>query len=234
MEKDLQNNTDEKENNLNIDVSSSEEENEDFFIDALEQEPLRIKVIGPRHPTLISSEMNSENILLFPQRQQRANITNQGCSTPKSFNEAMTSPNKENWNTAIKKELENMEKLNVWTLRKKTTKDHPITSTWVLKEKQNNTGNTAEYKACLCAHGFQQISGLDYHRTFAPTGRLSSLCPLISFAKIHKYEFHQMDVQSTFLNSPLQEEICLEIPQGVSEEKETHILQLNKALYGLK
>ncbi|MBW0515562.1 hypothetical protein O181_055277 [Austropuccinia psidii MF-1] len=43
-----------------------------------------------------------------------------------------------------------------------------------------------------------------------------------------------MDVQSAFLNAPLQEEICLEIPQGVPANKETQVLQLNKALYGLK
>ncbi|MBW0551688.1 hypothetical protein O181_091403 [Austropuccinia psidii MF-1] len=43
-----------------------------------------------------------------------------------------------------------------------------------------------------------------------------------------------MDVRSAFLNAPLREEICLEIPQGVEGNKETHVLYLNKALYGLK
>ncbi|MBW0561163.1 hypothetical protein O181_100878 [Austropuccinia psidii MF-1] len=43
-----------------------------------------------------------------------------------------------------------------------------------------------------------------------------------------------MDVRRAFLNAPLQQEICLEIPQGVSEDKEAHIIQLNKAIYGLK
>ncbi|MBW0560830.1 hypothetical protein O181_100545 [Austropuccinia psidii MF-1] len=43
-----------------------------------------------------------------------------------------------------------------------------------------------------------------------------------------------MDVQSAFLNAPLQDEILLEISQGVSANKETQVLQLNKSLYGLK
>ncbi|MBW0487575.1 hypothetical protein O181_027290 [Austropuccinia psidii MF-1] len=43
-----------------------------------------------------------------------------------------------------------------------------------------------------------------------------------------------MDVQSAFLNEPLKEGICLEIPQGVLEDKETQVLQLNRSLYGLK
>ncbi|MBW0515833.1 hypothetical protein O181_055548 [Austropuccinia psidii MF-1] len=95
----------------------------------------------------------------------------------------------------------------------------------------DDSGKTIEYKACLCAHGFHQIARLDYQSTFAPTGRLSSLCALISFSAIHRHNFHQMDIQSAFLNALLQEEICLEIPQGVPENKETQVLQLNKALH---
>ncbi|MBW0531556.1 hypothetical protein O181_071271 [Austropuccinia psidii MF-1] len=145
----------------------------------------------------------------------------------------MASPKKEQWNLAIKKELQNMENLNVWTLRNRKNNDHPITSTWVFKVKEDDSGRIIEHKARLCAHGFHQIAGLDYQSTFVPTGRLSSLCALVSFAAIYKFNFHQMDVQSAFLNAPLQE-ICLEIPQGVSANKETQFLQLNKALYGLK
>ncbi|MBW0484241.1 hypothetical protein O181_023956 [Austropuccinia psidii MF-1] len=65
MEKNLPDNTDINENSPSIKTSSSEDENEDIFIDELKQQPQRIRVIGPRHSTLISSEINSENILLF-------------------------------------------------------------------------------------------------------------------------------------------------------------------------
>ncbi|MBW0525434.1 hypothetical protein O181_065149 [Austropuccinia psidii MF-1] len=158
---------------------------------------------------------------------------NQTYSTPRSFNEAMSSLNKEKWNNEIKRELLNMEKLNVWTLRKKIINDHSITSTWVFKEKQDSTGETIEYKAFLCAHGFHQILGLDCQNTFSPTGILSTLQTLISFPAIQKDQFHQTDVQSAFLNAPLQE-ICLGIPQGVMANKDTQVLQLNKEFYGLK
>ncbi|MBW0539982.1 hypothetical protein O181_079697 [Austropuccinia psidii MF-1] len=146
----------------------------------------------------------------------------------------MKSSNKEEWRLEIQKEIHNINKLNVWTLREKTDNDHPITSTWIFKEKRDDSGKITEYKARLCAHGFHQIAGIDYKNTFAPTGRLSSLHTLISFASINKYKFHQMDVQSSFLNAPLQEEICLEIPQGVEGNPKTQVLHLNKALYGLK
>ncbi|MBW0487332.1 hypothetical protein O181_027047 [Austropuccinia psidii MF-1] len=205
--------------NTEEDSSSSESnsvdnEEEDTYVDGLEHQPKRICVIGPRNPTLISSKIDSNNILPFPQRQARANITSVNPN-PKTSSEAMISPNREDWDLAIKRELQNMKKLDVWTLRNKKDVDHPIARTCVFKRKIDNTGKTIEYKACLCAHGFHQIAGLDYQSTFAPTGRLSSLRALISFTTINRYNFHQMDVRSAFLYAQLQEEICLEIAQGV-------------------
>ncbi|MBW0510313.1 hypothetical protein O181_050028 [Austropuccinia psidii MF-1] len=232
-EEEIQINSNTDENSSSIDENSIDNESDEIYVDALEQQPKRIRVIGPRHPTLISSEIDSNNILPFSRRHTRANLTKIN-QTPKTFDEAMTSPNKEKWDLAIKKELQNMENLNIWTLRNKKDSDHPITSTWVFKEKEDDSGKIIEHKARLCAHGFHQIAGLDYQSTFAPTGRLSSLRALISFAAIYKFNFHQMDVRSAFLNAPLQEEISLEIPQGISANKETQVLQLNKALYGLK
>ncbi|MBW0577790.1 hypothetical protein O181_117505 [Austropuccinia psidii MF-1] len=43
-----------------------------------------------------------------------------------------------------------------------------------------------------------------------------------------------MDVKSAFLNSPIKDNITLEIPQGLTLNKNSQVLQLNKALYGIK
>ncbi|MBW0592117.1 hypothetical protein O181_131832 [Austropuccinia psidii MF-1] len=109
------NNSGHQENHSNIE-SISNYEDEDVFVDALEQQPQRIRVIGPRHPTLISSEINSDNILPFTQRQPRVNLTNLTNHTPKNYSKAMSSSNKESWKLAIHKELVNIDNLNVWTL----------------------------------------------------------------------------------------------------------------------
>ncbi|MBW0537363.1 hypothetical protein O181_077078, partial [Austropuccinia psidii MF-1] len=73
-----------------------------------------------------------------------------------------------------------------------------------------------------------------YGKTYAPTGRLNSLRALIAFAAVHSLQFHQIDVKSAFLNSPLTEEVFLNIPQGLDANKQTHCLKLNKAIYSLK
>ncbi|MBW0507495.1 hypothetical protein O181_047210 [Austropuccinia psidii MF-1] len=163
-----------EEGSLSTDSTSINNEEEDTHVDVLEHQPKRIWVIGPQHPTLISSEIDSKNILPFPRRQARENLANLN-QIPKTFSEAMASPNKKEWNLAIKKELQNIENSKVWTLRETKDNDHPITSTWNFKEKTDDSGKVTEHKARLCAHGFHQIAGLDYQSTFAPTGRLSSL-----------------------------------------------------------
>jgi hypothetical protein len=44
-----------------------------------------------------------------------------------------------------------------------------------------------------------------------------------------------MDVNTTFLNGEMEEEVYIEQPQGFEVlSKDTHICRLNKALYGLK
>jgi hypothetical protein len=44
-----------------------------------------------------------------------------------------------------------------------------------------------------------------------------------------------MDVNTTFLNGEIEEEVYIEKPNGfVIHEKESHVCRLKKALYGLK
>ncbi|MBW0558501.1 hypothetical protein O181_098216 [Austropuccinia psidii MF-1] len=223
-----------EDNSHKIKLIPSDDEDKGPFVDALEQQLQQIRVIGPRHPKLISSNINSKNILQFCRRQPRTNLIKQECSIPNSFEEERKSSNKDKWCLAIQKEILNINRLNVWTLRNETIKNNQISSMWIFKIKQDDSGKVTEYKARLCSHGFHQIEGLDYQKTFAPIGRLLSLQTLISFATINNYKFHKMDVRSTFLNAPLQQEICLEKPQGIEEDKKNQDLLLNKELYGLK
>ncbi|MBW0585055.1 hypothetical protein O181_124770, partial [Austropuccinia psidii MF-1] len=127
-----------------------------------------------------------------------------------------------------------MKRLNVWEVVDRKPSDHPITTTWVFKIKCDHNNNITEHKARLCAQGFHQIEGLDYLKTFSPTGKISSLRLLISHAARNNYSFHQMDMKSAFLNAPLEEDLTLAIPDGIDEDRGRMVLQLHKAIYGLK
>jgi hypothetical protein len=56
------------------------------------------------------------------------------------------------------------------------------------------------------------------------------MCALAVCLKLH---FHHLDVDTAFLNSPLQEEIYMCMPEG-SGEHEGKIVRLHRLLYGLK
>ena len=50
-----------------------------------------------------------------------------------------------------------------------------------------------------------------------------------------KWKLHQMDVNTTFLNGLIEEEVYIEQPQGFeTDDQGTHVCKLKKALYGLK
>jgi hypothetical protein len=78
------------------------------------------------------------------------------------------------WLAAIKVELDAMERLNFWDMVDRTPGMKTVGTMWVFKKKDNSNSNIV-FKACLFAQGFSQTHGVDFSKTFAPTGRLNSL-----------------------------------------------------------
>ena len=57
----------------------------------------------------------------------------------------------------------------------------------------------------------------------------------MALASMMKWDLHQMDVKTAFLNGVIEEEVYIEQPQGFEVEyRHTHVCKLKKALYGLK
>ena len=58
---------------------------------------------------------------------------------------------------------------------------------------------------------------------------------ILAFAAKNKWQLHQMDVVTAFLNGSLEDEFYMEIPEGFPGHGDpTKVCRLNKALYGLK
>ena len=58
---------------------------------------------------------------------------------------------------------------------------------------------------------------------------------IMALASMLKWNLHQLDVKTTFLNGVIEEEVYIEQPQGFEvEDRRTHVCKLKKALYGLK
>jgi hypothetical protein len=85
------------------------------------------------------------------------------------------------------------------------------------------------------AKGYAQVAGLDFEETFAPVARLESIRILLANAAHHSFNLFQMDVNNTFLNGPIKEEVYVEQSPGFEDDRyPDHIYKLSKALYGLK
>ncbi|MBW0551098.1 hypothetical protein O181_090813 [Austropuccinia psidii MF-1] len=171
--------------------------------------PSRIKVISLKHPTLIIGDVNQCNILPY-QRRPKTLVTSV-VKTPHTFNQAVNSHDQDSWLKSINKELSLRNFLEVWDIIDLQPDYKLVETTWVFCIKKNHLNNMVEYKACLCAQGFSQTPGVDFEKTYAPTCRLKSLWCLIAHAISKGLQFHQIDVKSAFLSSPLAKVVYLSI-----------------------
>ena len=122
-----------------------------------------------------------------------------------------------------------------WTLVSRPIDANVVSCKWVYSLKYNPDGSIARYKARLVARGFSQAYGLDYHETFSPVARLSSIRVLFSIALDQSWPLHQLDVSNAFLYGDLDEQVFMEQPPGyVAQGESSEVCLLKKAIYGLK
>nr|GFA24405.1 retrovirus-related Pol polyprotein from transposon TNT 1-94 [Tanacetum cinerariifolium] len=79
------------------------------------------------------------------------------------------------------------------------------------------------------------LEGVDFEESFAPIARLEAIRLFIAYAAYKSFTIYQMDVKTTFLYSPLKEEVYVNQLDGfVDPYHPDKVYRLKKALYGLK
>ncbi|KAK8986979.1 hypothetical protein V6N11_055296 [Hibiscus sabdariffa] len=154
---------------------------------------------------------------------------------PKTYQEAVSSPNSEKWLEAMRSEMDSMSDNQVWTLVEPPEGIKPIGCKWVFKKKTDMDGNVQTYKRRLVAKGYRQIHGIDYDETFSLVAMFKSIRILLAIAAFHDYEIWQMDVKTAFLNGKLEEDVYMTQPEGfVTPENAGKVCKLQRSIYGLK
>lgn len=141
-----------------------------------------------------------------------------------------------NWEAAMKEEMNSLTENNTFTLCTFPEGKNSVGIRWVYAIKESSIG-AKTFKARYVAKGYSQVSGVDYHETFAPTADLTSVRVLMQTAAQHVLILHQMDVKTAYLSASIDCEIYMDQAEGfefpsVSEGK--LVYKLNKSLYGLK
>lgn len=127
--------------------------------------------------------------------------------------------------------MEALERNATWELVEKPKSAKVLSTKWVLREKFSAETNETILKARLVARGFEPMAeGNELH---APAAKLSTLRILLSVYCCLKLELRQIDMKNAFLNGKLKDEVFIEIPKYM-KTKESQVLLLNKAIYGLK
>jgi len=155
---------------------------------------------------------------------------------PPSYTEALNSAQAPQWMAAIEDELKSIMDNQTWELTELPKGRTPVKCRWTFRVKRGAGGEVIKYKARLVAKGFTQRYGIDYLETFAPVVKLTSLRIILALAAARDYEVDQTDIKSAYLLAKLDEDIYMDIPEGlrVDRDADKKVCKLLKGLYGLK
>ena len=97
------------------------------------------------------------------------------------------------------------------------------------------------YKAQLDAKGYSQNVGIDFHKTFVPVVKFTTLQTLLALLLKNNWEIEGTDVKTAFLHGKLVELIFVDIPDGLKQQSHYNsgisprqACRLVNTIYGLK
>lgn len=133
------------------------------------------------------------------------------------------------------KEFSSLQQNGAWVLVDVPEGKKVVENKWVFKIKKDTGRNVNRYKTRLVVKGFTQKYVIDYHETFSPVVRYSTLRMLFAFAAELGLTRGQMDVATAFSNGDLKDEVYMwQLENFVVKDQENKVCLLKKAIYSLK
>ncbi|MBW0545979.1 hypothetical protein O181_085694 [Austropuccinia psidii MF-1] len=160
-----------------------------------------------------------------------SHIANKLLQPPKSYAEAMKQPDSMAWQQAISQEIENMKNHEVFEMSPLPANTKPIGGGWVFVKKPASKTCDARYKSRYIAWGNSQLSGYNFHETFALTSTFTSLRLLLPIAVHLEWHTSSFDFIAAYLNMHIDKELWIRPLKGMVVPKGLGF-KLKKALYG--
>jgi hypothetical protein len=193
-----------------------------------------VPVDGPRAPLVSRLPVLSRpsNLRQLP-RQNYAMMSALSLKVPESYDEAMSSPFREQWTGAMNEEMDSLKQKGTWELVDRPDDNtNIIKNKWVYSLKTDEAGNVIKFKARLTAKGYSQIEGVDFDETYAPVSDYTCVRIFLLLVLLWNLHCHQLDIESAFLNSLLEFLCFMEQATGF-DDGSGRVYRLWKSLYGL-
>ena len=156
---------------------------------------------------------------------------------PRTYSEAMKSKQSQQWQQAMKEEMQSLHDNQTWTLVPSPKNQRIVDCKWIFKVKEGMTSTEpVRFKARLVAKGFTQVEGVDYNEIFSPVVKYTTIRTVLALVTQFNWELEQLDVKTAFLHGDLDETIYMRQPEGfeVFKKGTELVCLLKKSLYGLK
>ncbi|XP_072080926.1 uncharacterized protein [Arachis hypogaea] len=162
-------------------------------------------------------------------RAESNNIALLSKIEPQNIQEALADPS---WMLAMKEELQQFEKNQVWSLVPYPNGKKVTGTKWIFRNKLGEDGSIVRNKVRLVAQGYDQEEGIDFDESFAPVARMEAIRLLLAYAAHCGFKLFQMDVKCAFLNGIIDREVYVSQPPGFENKSfPNHVFKLAKALY---
>ena len=134
---------------------------------------------------------------------------------PSSYEEALSGPEGAGWKKAFAAEVKYLNDNKVYTVVDRPSGQKVVRARWVLRRKMLPDGKLDKLKARIVAKGFTQQEGIDYEVTLSPTVRFESVRLTVAAVAADNMHTHQMDVTTAFQYASLEEEVHMELMDGM-------------------
>jgi hypothetical protein len=162
------------------------------------------------------------------------NMVNSEDTIPKTYKQAMESPDKELWQAAIDSEILSHLKNETLLPCELPEARKPVPLGWVFKIKINPDG-TKRYKARIIMKGFLQREGIDFMDTYAPVAKWSSIRIFLALATIFDWDLTHIDFETAFMIPKMDTVVYVKTVEGMEQlTPGGHIAQMLKGVNGCK
>lgn len=127
-------------------------------------------------------------------------------SEPTSYKQAIKDLK---WRKAMADEFNALIDNHTWDLVPFADNMNVVTCKWIYKIKYRSDGTIKRPKARVVARGIHQLVGIDFHETFSPVVKPTTVRLVIFIVVSCRWVVRQLDIKNAFLYGFLQEEVYM-------------------------